>query len=204
MLGLLLAGTAVVAGAVIFGVLSSATRHTRHQPDDPPDRVVVGVSGTAIRQSDIDRAIPPNLFGVTRRRAEKQRLTQLVRNMLIRKFLDEKGVVVAEDAVSLDFDQVRRTPSSGGCPYCAPAATFEDMLWINFYTEDDVKNEIRNRLGLAQYLEKYWDAEGHKAGRPKGELLNEQLSVILLTTGAQVNAAVREWEKKQQPAAKKE
>lgn len=201
-LPLLLIGTAVGVVAIVLAIPGGTPQNQAERALDPPDKVVVEVDGVTIRQKDLARGISQNLFGVTRQKAEKQRLVQVVRNALIRHFLDTNGIAVPEDAVTRDLNQIRSNPSAGGCPYCAPAATFDEMLRINFYTEDDVKDEIRNRLGLAQYLELYWDTEGKKSGRPRNDVLNEQLNAILLITGSQMNTAVRNWENSRQRAGK--
>lgn len=192
----------VLAVGLIIGCgKSDSGQVTPHasKPAAPPDKVVVTVGGTAIRESDLNRGTSANLFNVSQDDAKEYRLRRIVRATFLRQFLASHKITVPEETVEQKIAEYRENPPRS-CSCCPPFKTLEEFLDQILYTLPEFKDDIRNQLGLEKYVNGLWDKESRGGGVSKEEFMDDRGSGVLDEIERQARAILDERDRKAAPS----
>ena len=130
---------------------------------DPKAAVVVAtVNGEAIRQGQLETALPKGLFAEDLQRDHETKLYRLIHIIALRQFLKAEHVEVSPKEVEEEIAQLRKTPPSAGCP-CCRYASLDQFLKLTFRTLDELAAECWNKIGVDKYLEAQWQKSYAKA-----------------------------------------
>jgi hypothetical protein len=108
--------------------------------------------------------------------ARKARLDRLVAITAIRQHLAKQGVTVSDEEVKKQVEELRRNPPAAGCS-CCRYESLEDFLVANMMTLKDLRDSIRNQLGLEQHAKALWTAE-FPDEKLRGVLLKQERSRV--------------------------
>jgi hypothetical protein len=138
----------VVAGFFTFRVVKQARIAGR--------TVVARVNGEPIYAEDLNRGLPGDSFDAIQNSLRDTKLQKMLVEHAIRQFLVKNHVVVSDKAVEDEVKNLERNPPSKGCP-CCTYASLDEYLNANGYDRDDLRLELRNKLGLKSYAQKTWE-----------------------------------------------
>jgi parvulin-like peptidyl-prolyl isomerase len=124
--------------------------------------VVVTVNGEAIRQGQLETAIPKESFEEARQAAREMKLNRLVHVIALRQFLKAEHIEVSPKEVDEEIAQLRKTPPSAGCP-CCRYQSLDQYLKLNYMTLEELAAECWNKLGVDKYLDAQWQKKYAKA-----------------------------------------
>lgn len=113
--------------------------------------------------------ISHDLFGDMRQDATETRLERLISIVATRQHLKAQNIEVANEDVEKEVNELKRNPPSAGCS-CCRYGSLEEFLAANLLTMKDLRECVRNDLGLDKYVLGLWNKE-HPAGEARGKLV---------------------------------
>jgi hypothetical protein len=183
-------------------------------PAPPEPGLLARVNGEPIYAEDVTAGINRDMFGVMIAEASRSRLDRLISIMATRQYLKARGIAVAEERVEQEVANLRRNPPAAGCA-CCRYGSLDEFLSANLMTGKDLRESIRNDLGLNAHVDALWNADcppGEKRdgllARERGRIEqgNTRISHIFFNTAQQPDYQtepdrVREWAKAKAAAA---
>ena len=135
--------------------------------------VAAKVNGEAISRDEVDAGIPADLIGSMVDEVRQTRLERLIASLAIRQYLTQQGVEVPGAAVEATIADLRKNPPpSGGCPCCS-YSSLDGFLAANFMSTKDLRDSIRNELGMTKHVDALWNAE-YPAGPERDKFVSGQ------------------------------
>ena len=101
--------------------------------------------------------------------ATETRLERLISIVATRQHLKAQNIEVANEDVEKEVNELKRNPPSAGCS-CCRYGSLEEFLAANLLTMKDLRECVRNDLGLDKYVLGLWNKE-HPAGEARGKLV---------------------------------
>lgn len=136
-----------IVGVFGFDYISNARRQAGN--------VLARVNGEPITEADVNRGFPGDLLDAAAGSMKQSKLERLIAQAAVRQFLEKNGVEVDEDLVDKEVAKLRANPPSQGCP-CCTYPSLENYLATIGYTMDNLREEIRNGIGLSEYARESW------------------------------------------------
>jgi hypothetical protein len=159
----------------------------------PPETVVAKVNGERITLGDVNAGINKDTFGSFVDGINQQRLRYLIESMVVRQFLKEHGIEVQEADVEREVEYLKQNPPPlGGC-MCCSYNSLDAYLANRALTYADLRNDLRNNIGLDQYVMTLWNTEHPvesldkwvQAERPRVEASRVHMADIFFNTAQQ-------------------
>ena len=118
--------------------------------------VVARVNGEAIYEADVNRGLPEDSFDSTATDMKQNKLERLISQMAVRQFLTKHYVRVRKELIDKEVAKMEANPPSMGCP-CCTYPSLDAYLTATGYTRDELRQDIRNNIGLSDYAKKCWE-----------------------------------------------
>lgn len=144
-------------GVALLGALLSTAASGK-------DQVAARVNGVPIYRSAVERGIPKNTFAARAKNLREVRLQRLIDQSLQAQFLKSKGVKVTERELDRKVAQLRKEPPNTDCP-CHRFPSLGKYLEANSLTLAEMREELRNEIGMERYLARLWHARYPDAAR---------------------------------------
>lgn len=141
----------------LLGILPLAGAGTpaNAQTAAAPVPVAARVNGETITQLQVDAGVPPDAFSRRAAVIRRNRLNRLVDQALVRQFLRSRNIGVPVKAVDAGVAALRKLPPAQQCP-CCRFATLDEYLKVESMTPQELREQVRNHLGLDRYLFELW------------------------------------------------
>ncbi len=123
-----------------------------------PGNVVARVNGEPIYSATVNYGLPSDAFDSTTNDMRESKLARLITQTAIKQFLSQHRVQVPDRLVDEKIHEMEVNPPSLGCPCCTYPSLDKYLSTIGD-SRDDLRLEIRNKLGLAQYARDAWRKE---------------------------------------------
>ncbi|MEN6520178.1 MAG: peptidylprolyl isomerase [Armatimonadota bacterium] len=159
--------TLIIAVIVVLGAGGYAFNYIRNARIEA-STVVARVNGEPIYEVDINRGLPSDSFSDTLDNLKENKLSRMISQMAVRQFLTKHGVRVREELVEKEIEKLEKNPPSKGCA-CCTYPSLDAYLSAVGYTRDELRQEIRNNIGLSDYAQTSWS----KSHQDKAKVLKE-------------------------------
>jgi parvulin-like peptidyl-prolyl isomerase len=157
----------MVAAICIVGFCRAAT-----SSEQPAVEVVARVNGEPIYRNEVTAGIGRDMFGDMLQDATATRLERLISIVATRQHLKAENIEVANEDVEKEVNELKRNPPSAGCS-CCRYRSLEEFLAANLLTMKDLRECVRNDLGIDKYVMGLWNKE-HPAGEAREKLVSAE------------------------------
>ncbi len=126
------------------------------QSTSAPVEIAARVNGESITRQQVDAGVPADAFSRRAAVIRRNRLERLVDQALVRQFLQSQKIAVSAKAVDVGVAALRKLPPAQQCP-CCRFATLDEYLKVESMTLPELREQVRNDLGLERYLFGLWE-----------------------------------------------
>jgi hypothetical protein len=128
-------------------------------PVTPTKHVLMAkVNGEPIYVDEVEAGIAQRRFGMSADDAMTERLDSLVSLISIKQYLKEQHINISDEEVEKQVAELRINPPAAGCA-CCRYKSLEEYLAAALFTMKDLRDNIRNELGMDKYITALWDAD---------------------------------------------
>ncbi len=134
--------------------------------------VVARVNGEPIYSATVNRGLPSDAFESTSDDMRESKIARLIAQTAMKQFLSQHGVQVPDKLVDEQVHEMEVNPPTMGCP-CCTYQSLDNYLSAIGDSREDLRLELRNKLGLAQYARDAW-RKAHPTTREAMEALKRR------------------------------
>lgn len=145
----------IVIGAIIIVCAALYTFNYVRNARIEASTVVARVNGEPIYESEVNAGFSDDAFDSTTDDMKNNKVAKLIAQVAIKQFLAKNGVKVSEDRIDQQVKELEKNPPSMGCP-CCTYSSLSAYLDAVGYTRENLRQDIRNQLGLNDYAKVSW------------------------------------------------